>query len=97
VGGNTGNGNTVGEVPESLPLSLIVQVKGMECVRKLLQRSAEALRLLQLLQYHHVSRLAQSLGAPTREQLAQITFRQLVCSQDGEQIATRLVAALMEV
>lgn len=76
---------------------LAYQVRGMECIRRLLRRSGEALRLLQLLQHHHVSRLAQSLGAPTRQQLSQLTFHQLVCSQEGEQIATRLVAGLMEV
>jgi len=69
----------------------------MECIRRLLRRSGEALRLLQLLQQHHVGRLAQSLDEGQRRQLGQLTFHQLVCSGDGEQIATRLVAALMEV
>lgn len=73
------------------------QVRGMECIRRLLRRSGEALRLLQLLQQHHVGRLAQSLDQGQRVQLGQLTFHQLVCSGDGEQIATRLVAALMEV
>lgn len=73
------------------------QVRGMECIRRLLRRSGEALRLLQLLQQHHVGRLAQTLDQGQRQQLAQLTFHQLVCSGDGEQIATRLVAALMEV
>lgn len=69
----------------------------MECIRRLLRRSGEALRLLQLLQQHHVARLAHSLDQSQRRQLAQLTFHQLVCSGDGEQIATRLVAALMKV
>lgn len=69
----------------------------MECIRRLLRRSGEALRLLQLLQQHHVGRLAQGLDPGQRRQLAQLTFHQLVCSGEGEQIATRLVAALMEV
>lgn len=73
------------------------QVRGMECIRRLLRRSGEALRLLQLLQQHHVGRLAQTLDQGQRQQLGQLTFHQLVCSGDGEQIATRLVAALMEV
>lgn len=69
----------------------------MECIRRLLRRSGEALKLLQLLQQHHVARLAQGLDPAEHRQLAQLTFHQLVCSADGEQIATRLVAALMEV
>lgn len=72
-------------------------MRGMECIRRVLRRSGEALRLLQLLQQHHVARLAQSLDQAQRRLLAQLTFHQLVCSGDGEQIATRLVAALMEV
>ncbi|CAM6093107.1 unnamed protein product [Calypogeia fissa] len=73
-----------------------MEVRSMECIRRLLRRSGEALRLLQLLQHHHVSRLAQSLGAPIRQQLSKLTLHQLVCSPEGEQIATRLVAGLME-
>lgn len=73
-----------------------MEVRGMECIRRLLRRSGEALRLLQLLQQHHVARLAHSLDQSQRRQLAQLTFHQLVCSGDGEQIATRLVAALMK-
>lgn len=69
----------------------------MDSIRQLLRRSGEALLLLQLLSQHHVARLAQSLDPSIRQQLAQLTFHQFVCSQDGDRIATRLVAGLMEV
>ena len=69
----------------------------MECIRRLLRRSGEALRLLQLLQQHHIGRLAQTLDKAQCHELAQLTFHQLVCSAEGEEISTRLVAALMEV
>ncbi|KAL2622102.1 hypothetical protein R1flu_002307 [Riccia fluitans] len=73
-----------------------MEVRGLECVRRLLRRSGEALRLLQLLQHHHIARLSQSLEPQVRRQLTQLTFHQLVCSVEGEHVATRLVAALME-
>lgn len=69
----------------------------MECVRRLLRRSGEALFLLQLLSQHHVTRLVQALDANLRQQLIQLTFRQLVCSDEGDLLATRLIAGLMEV
>ncbi|KAG6548318.1 hypothetical protein Mapa_010184 [Marchantia paleacea] len=82
--------------PYSASELVAMEVRGLECVRRLLRRSGEALRLLQLLQHHHVARLAQTLDAQIRRQLSQLTFHQLVCSAEGEQVATRLVAALME-
>lgn len=69
----------------------------MECVRRLLRRSGEALFLLQLLSQHHVTRLVQALDANLRQQLIQLTFHQLVCSEEGDLLATRLIAGLMEV
>lgn len=72
------------------------EVRSMECIRRLLRRSGEALLLLQLLSQHHVARLAQSLDSNMRRKLAHLTFHQLVCSDEGDLIATKLVAALMQ-
>lgn len=69
----------------------------MECVRQLLLRSSEALFLLQLLCQHHMTRLVQGFDANQRQALAQLTFHQLVCSDEGDCLATRLISALMEV
>ena len=69
----------------------------MECLRRLLRRSGEALFLLQLICQHNVARLAQTLGNDLRKKLVQLTFHQLVCSEDGDQLAMRLISALMEV
>lgn len=69
----------------------------MECVRQLLFRCGETLFLLQLLSRHHITRLLQALDLNTKQALVQLTFRQLVCSEEGDRLATRLVSALMEV
>lgn len=69
----------------------------MECIRQLLLRSCEALYLLQLVSQHHVTRLVQGFDVNTREALVQLTFHQLVCSEEGDRLATRLVSSLMEV
>eukprot|EP00897_Mesotaenium_endlicherianum_P003492 jgi/Mesen1/3170/ME000184S02232 len=45
---------------------------------------------------HHIGRLAHSLPAPLRGQLLKLTFHQLVCAPAGDQVATQLVAALMQ-
>jgi hypothetical protein len=69
----------------------------MECIRQLLLRSGEALFLLQLLSQHHVTRLIQGFDANLQQALVQLTFHQLVCSDEGDCLATRLISALMEV
>lgn len=69
----------------------------MECIRQLLLRCGEALFLLQLLAQHHVTRLIQNFDANIKQALVQLTFRQLVCSEEGDRLSTRLVSALMEV
>lgn len=69
----------------------------MECIRQLLLRSGEALFLLQLLSQHHVTRLVQGFDANLQQALVQLTFHQLVCSEEGDRLATRLISALMEV
>ena len=74
-----------------------MQVRSMECLRRLLRRSGEAMALLSLLSEHHVGRLSAGLDAATRGQLALLTFHSLVCSPAGDQLASKLVAALMEV
>lgn len=73
-----------------------MEVRANECLRQLLLRSSEALFLLQLLSQHHVTRLIQGFDADLRRALTQMTFHQLVCSEDGAMLSTRLVSALME-
>lgn len=73
-----------------------IEVRAMECIRQLLLRSAEALFLLQLLSQHYVTRLVQGFDANLRQELVQLTFCQLVCSEEGDRLATRLISALME-
>jgi nuclear pore complex protein Nup155 len=68
----------------------------MECMRRLLRRSAEALLLLQLLAEHNLSRLTQSLKEDDRKALLQLTFQRLVCTPEGDRLATQLIAALMQ-
>lgn len=69
----------------------------MECIRQLLLRSGEALFLLQLLSMHHLARLVQGFESNFAQTAVQLTFHQLVCSEDGDRIATMLISALMEV
>lgn len=69
----------------------------MECLRRLLRRSSEALFLLQLISHHHVTRLIQCLDSTVHQKLIQLTFNQLVCSEEGDHLAMQLIAGLMEV
>ncbi|KAL5218790.1 hypothetical protein ABZP36_019474 [Zizania latifolia] len=73
-----------------------MEVRAIECLRRLLRRSGEALFLLQLVCQHNIARLVQTLGNDLRKKLVQLTFHQLVCSEDGDQLAMRLISALME-
>ncbi|XP_071690893.1 nuclear pore complex protein NUP155 [Rutidosis leptorrhynchoides] len=73
-----------------------MEVRSMECVRQLLLRCGEALFLLQLLSQHHLTRLLQAFDLITKQALVQMSFHQLVCSEEGDKLATRLVSALME-
>ncbi|XP_057963326.1 nuclear pore complex protein NUP155 [Malania oleifera] len=73
-----------------------MEVRAMECIRQLLLRSSEALFLLQLLSQHHVTRLVQGFDANLRQALVHLTFHQLVCSEEGDQLATRFISSLME-
>ncbi|KAA8532506.1 hypothetical protein F0562_032678 [Nyssa sinensis] len=73
-----------------------MEVRAMECIRQLLLRCGEALFLLQLLSQHHLTRLVQGFDANLRQALVQLTFHQLVCSEEGDRLATRLISALME-
>lgn len=73
-----------------------MEVRAMECLRQLLLRSSEALFLLQLLCQLHVTRLIQGFDANLRHTLTQLTFHQLVCSEEGDVLATRLISAVME-
>ncbi|KAG1334865.1 nuclear pore complex protein NUP155 [Cocos nucifera] len=73
-----------------------MEVRAMECLRRLLRRSSEALFLLQLISHHHVTRLVLGLDSALRQKLIQLTFNQLVCSEEGDHLAMRLIAGLME-
>ncbi|XP_039127898.1 LOW QUALITY PROTEIN: nuclear pore complex protein NUP155 [Dioscorea cayenensis subsp. rotundata] len=73
-----------------------MEVRAMECLRRLLRRSSEALFLLQLISQHHVTRLVQGLDSTLRQRLLQLTFHQLVCSEEGDQLAMQLISSLMQ-
>ncbi|KAI3730688.1 hypothetical protein L1987_61861 [Smallanthus sonchifolius] len=93
---DAGTSNKRQRLPYSPAELASMEVRAMECVRQLLLRCGEALFLLQLLSRHHVTRLIQSFDLSTKQALIQLTFHQLVCSEDGDRLATRLVSALME-
>lgn len=76
---------------------IIFQVRAMECIRQLLLRCGEALFLLLLLSQHLIARLIQGFDANLKKAVVQLTFHQLVCSEEGDQLATKLISALMEV
>ncbi|CAI0383391.1 unnamed protein product [Linum tenue] len=95
-----GNGSGPSNKRQRLPYSpaelAAMEVRAMECVRQLLLRSGEALFLLQLLSQHHLTRLVQGFDATLRQALIQLTFHQIVCSEEGDRIATLLTTKLME-
>ncbi|XVE85482.1 hypothetical protein DITRI_Ditri17bG0094000 [Diplodiscus trichospermus] len=94
------NGGRTSNKRQRLPYSpaelAAMEVRAMECIRQLLLRSAEALFLLQLVSQHHVTRLVQGFDANLRQELVQLTLHLLVCSEEGDHLATRLISALME-
>ncbi|KAK1277616.1 hypothetical protein QJS04_geneDACA018797 [Acorus gramineus] len=73
-----------------------MEVMAMDCLRRLLRRSSEALFLLQHLSQHHVTRLIQGLDTELHQKLVELTFHQFVCSEEGDQLATRLISGLVE-
>ncbi|GFZ15839.1 nucleoporin 155 [Actinidia rufa] len=91
-----GTSNKRQRLPYSPAELAAMEVRVMECIRQLLLRCAEALFLLQLLSQHQVTRLVQNFDANLCQALVQLTFHQLVCSEEGDQLATRLISALME-
>ncbi|KAK4350075.1 hypothetical protein RND71_029388 [Anisodus tanguticus] len=91
-----GPSNKRQRLPYSSAELAAMEVRAMECIRQLLLRCGEALFLLQLLAQHHVTRLIQNFDANIKQALVQLTFHQLVCSEEGDRLATRLVSALME-
>ncbi|KAM5566892.1 nuclear pore complex protein NUP155 [Rosa sericea] len=91
-----GSSNKRQRLPYSPAELAAMEVRAMECIRQLLLRSSEALFLLQLLSQHHVTRLVESFDANLRQTLVRMTFHQLVCSEEGDRLATRLISALME-
>ncbi|KAK9277396.1 hypothetical protein L1049_006939 [Liquidambar formosana] len=94
--GDGGTSNKRQRLPYSPAELAAMEVRAMECVRQLLLRSSEALFLLQLLSQHHVARLVQGFDVNLKQELVQLTFHQLVCTEEGDQLATRLISALME-
>ncbi|KAK6921602.1 Nucleoporin, Nup133/Nup155-like, C-terminal [Dillenia turbinata] len=94
------NGGSTSNKRQRLPYApaelAAMEVRAMECIRQLLLRSGEALFLLQLLAQHHLTRLIQGFDASLQQALVQLTFHQLVCSEEGDQLATRLISTLME-
>ncbi|KAL0409016.1 UNVERIFIED_CONTAM: Nuclear pore complex protein [Sesamum radiatum] len=91
-----GGSNKRQRLPYSPAELAAMEVRAMECIRQLLLRCGEALFLLQLLSQHLVARLIQSFDSNTRQAMVQLTFHQLVCSERGDRLATRLISALME-
>ncbi|XP_064992328.1 nuclear pore complex protein NUP155-like isoform X1 [Musa acuminata AAA Group] len=73
-----------------------MEVRAMECLRRLLRRSSEALFLLQLICHHNVTRLVQGLDNSLHQKFIQLTFNQLVCSEEGDLLAIRLITGLVE-
>ncbi|KAI8560618.1 hypothetical protein RHMOL_Rhmol04G0271800 [Rhododendron molle] len=94
--GDGGASNKRQRLPYSPAELAAMEVRAIECIRQLLLRCAEALFLLQLLSQHNVTRLVQNIDANLHQALVQLTFHQLVCSEEGDQLATRLISALME-
>ncbi|XP_042024193.1 nuclear pore complex protein NUP155-like isoform X1 [Salvia splendens] len=92
----SGSSNKRQRLPYSPAELAAMEVRAMECIRQLLLRCREALFLLQLLSQHLLARLIQNFDASTRQTVVQLTFHQLVCSEDADQLATRLISALME-
>ncbi|KAJ4820016.1 Nuclear pore complex protein Nup155 [Rhynchospora pubera] len=94
-------GRTVGSAKRQRPLYssaelVAMEVRAMECLRRLLRRSSEALYLLQLVSQHNITRLVQQLDPASRQKLIQLTFHQLVCSDEGDRTASKLISNLME-
>ncbi|KAJ6768823.1 NUCLEAR PORE COMPLEX PROTEIN NUP155 [Salix koriyanagi] len=96
AGSDSGTGDRSMRLPYSPAELAAMEVRAMECIRQLLLRSGEALFLLQLLSQHHITRVVQGLDASQRQSLVQLTFHQLVCSEEGDRLATMLIAVLME-
>ncbi|KZV38278.1 hypothetical protein F511_35817 [Dorcoceras hygrometricum] len=94
--GGSGSSNKRQRLPHSSGELAAMEVRAMECIRQLLLRCAEALFLLQLLSQYIVARLVQSFDLNTKQALVQLTFYHLVCSEDGDLLATRLISGLME-
>lgn len=94
--GEDGSSNKRQRLPYSSAELAAMEVRAMECIRQLLLRCGEALFLLKLLSQHLVARLIQGFDANSKEAVVQLTFHQLVCSEEGDQLATKLISALME-
>lgn len=93
VEGLNSNKRQKANYPEDL---VITEMRYVECVRRLLRRSAEALLLLCVLGESHFPKLVQELDSTFRARLCNLTFRQFVCTDEGDQLAEKLVAVLME-
>ncbi|XP_022873884.1 nuclear pore complex protein NUP155 isoform X2 [Olea europaea var. sylvestris] len=94
--GEAGSSNKRQRIPYSSAELAAMEVRAMECIRQLLLRCGEALFLLLLLSQHLIARLIQGFDANLKKAVVQLTFHQLVCSEEGDQLATKLISALME-
>ncbi|KAL2558917.1 Nuclear pore complex protein [Forsythia ovata] len=94
--GEAGSSNKRQRLPYSSAELAAMEVRAMECIRQLLLRCGEALFLLQLVSQHLVARLIQGFDANSKEAVVQLTFHQLVCSEEGDRLATKLISSLME-
>ncbi|WOL20105.1 nuclear pore complex protein [Canna indica] len=84
------------QIPQSTAELAAMEVRAIECLRRLLRRSGEALFLLKFISEYHLSHLVQGLDVNLCQKLLKMTFHQLVCSEEGESLALQLISALME-
>ncbi|KAL1221598.1 Nuclear pore complex protein [Cardamine amara subsp. amara] len=90
------SGGELANVRQGLPDVWNEDVRSMEFCRHLIIRSAEALFLLQILSRHDIAICTWGCEESLRRTLLQFEFRQLVHSEEGDQIAKVLVSAIME-
>ena len=72
-----------------------LELKRTESVKALVARSADACFLLRALVEHNLSRLSARLEDSTRSSLRHLRFRDWVAGEDGESVASQLIAILV--
>eukprot|EP00898_Chlorokybus_atmophyticus_P007513 jgi/Chlat1/7763/Chrsp66S07231 len=68
----------------------------LDSLALLLQRSAEAILLMRILNDNDLRRLVLRLDSQTQQQLLQLSFKDLVATSEGDALANKLVGALMK-